>query len=142
MTMLASQPVPTLRIAECSHCSDSWTWVAAYRDGEQLHECTGTPPHHVFADIDLERLDSLAWIPRRDGLPQMVVAITEPSMRPILFRRRLVELNVSGGGEEIGRQTIHCLGWKKPLPNGGCVESFTFLFEDGSLLSSPDRNAV
>jgi hypothetical protein len=141
MTMLASQPVPMLQIAGCSECSDSWTWVAIYRDGEQLHECTGTPPHHVFADIDLERLDQLAWIPRRDGLPQAVVAMSDSTMRPILFRRRLVELNVSGG-ETGQRQTIHCLGWQKNLGDGCNVESFTFLFDDGSLLTSPDRNAV
>jgi len=128
-------------MGSCEQCGDLWNWLAIYRDGEQLPECTGTGTHHVFADIELDRLESLAWIPIQAGLPQVVVVLSEPTMRPILFRRRQVELNMVS--ETMGaRQTIHCLGWQKNLGDGCNVESFTFLFEDGSLLTSPDRNAV
>ena len=131
-----------IEIASCAECRDTWSWVAIYRDGSQLHECQGRPPHHVFADIDLEHLESLAWIPReRNDLPQLAVQMTEPTMRPILFRRRLIELNVASEAL-IGRMTIHCLGWQKNLDDGRNVQSFTFMFEDGSMLTSPDRNAV
>lgn len=124
----------------CTACTDAWTWVAAYRDGSRLDECDGYETHHVFADIDLDALERLTWVPRHVGLPPLSVRIDEPGMRPILFRRRLLELSLSGA--EVGRETIHCLGWKRTLPSGGCVESFTFMFADGSLLTTPNRNAV
>ena len=121
-------------MTDCSECVDQWVWEAAYRDGTRLYECNGTG-HHVFADIDLDALESLTWVPRaRADLPRLSVAI-EAGMRPILFRRRLLELSLSGA--EVGRQTIHCLGWKR---NG--TESFTFMFADGSLLTTANRNAV
>jgi len=141
MTIIVQEP-PAIVVPECQECFDTWMWLAVYHDGTPMQECYGTgAEHHTFADIDLDQLDCLSWIPRYDGLPQIVLPITEPTMRPILFRRRLLELNVSAETTS-GRQTIHCLGWQKNLGDGCNVESFTFVFEDGSVLVSSDRNAV
>lgn len=126
-------------IATCADCRDAWTWLVVYRDGSMLHECDGQNPHAAYADIDIEQVDKMALIPLRDGLPQLVVQIA-PGMRPIFFRRRLIELQIADG-DTVGSQTIHCLGYSTN-GNGPRTEHFTFVFDDGSTLLSNDRNAV
>ena len=127
---------PVFQIIECDHCTDAWTWVVRYRDGSTLLECPGNGVHHAFADIDQEQALTMVLVPKRQGLAQIGVHMSTPTMRPIFFRRRYLTLNTSGGSET-GRQTIHCLGWED-----NATESFTFAFEDGGVLLTADRNAV
>jgi hypothetical protein len=124
-----------LTVQTCPQCQDIFTWLAVYKDGSALSECSGNGIHAAFAHIEQDRLASMILIPLRDGYPQVAVAMTDETMRPIFFRRRLIELNMGGG--DGGHNTIHCLGWRKPG-----IESFTFIFEDGSIVISDDRNAV
>lgn len=137
--MAAELGAHEIEIRQCADCTDAWVWVAFYKDGTHLPECSGLAPHKVVRNIDMERLDALAWLPRYEGLPQVIVRMEQPGMRPILFRRRLVTLSMDGQGSP--RQTIHCLGWTIDR-DGHELQSFTFMFEDGSVLVSPDRNAV
>lgn len=143
--MILQDDQPILQLGPpCNLCKDVWVWVALYRDGEMLTECPCGDParrHAAFADIDLTRVVSMALIPQQPGLPQVVMQLTDPSMRIVFFRRRYVELNVSSGSQR-PNPTIHCLGWQKNLPDGTNVQSYTFVFEDGSVLVTDNRNAV
>lgn len=115
--------------ATCPECQDSYTWLAMYRDGRTLAECDGSGQHAGFRDIDLERLQRLVLLSRSGGAAR--VLDMQPGLIPIFFRRRFLEMNTEN------RTTIHCLGWRL---DG--VESFTFIFDDGSILVSNYRNAV
>jgi len=135
--MLAEPTGPVIEVRDCKHCFDNWMWVAVYDNDELLPECPADSHgrHMAFADIDRSRLVSLLLAPRVEGLPQIAVQVP-PGAEPVLFRRRYVELQFSAGGA-VGPNTIHCLGWEK---NG--VGAYTFAFEDGSILTTSDRNAV
>ena len=122
--------------AMCAQCQDAWSWVVRYRDGTMLYECMGErAPHAAWADVNVPMVDSLLLIPRRAGLTQIACQVPHDAT-PLLFRRRYVELNVIGE-QVVGRQTIHCLGYER---DG--VGSYTFAFEDGSVLQTSNRNAV
>lgn len=139
MIDVAESP-PQFRINTCPQCKDAYTWLAVYNDNTALPECSGTGIHAAFSHINLNKLDAMLMIPLRQGFPQVAIRITDQTMRPIFFRRRLIELNFTGDSRPGG--TIHCLGWQKNLRDGTNVESFTFIFEDGSIIISDDRNAV
>lgn len=124
--------------ANCTICTDKWTWVATYFDGRILDECG--PEHHVFADIDQDNLSTLAWEPRDDSLPMVCVQVG-PGSLPILFRRRLLTVDFSGAGEPQPPNVVHCVGTIRAVGNE-TVGSYTFVFENGSVLVSDNLQAV
>jgi hypothetical protein len=117
---------------------DLWNWVAHYNDETCLHEVDENG-QHGFADVDQSRLVAFQLIPNREGLPSPVLKIT-PDIRPIFFRRRTVTIDPANGGE-VGRSCVHCLGWQTTV-KGTNVASYTFFFEDGSVLITDDYQAV
>jgi hypothetical protein len=108
-----------------------------YHDNTGLFECEGSSASHAaWAHIDVPRVQTMVLLPRREGLSQLAVRITHPSMRPVFFRRRAIELNLAG--QQSHWPTVHCLGYEWPDGTG----SYTFAFEDGSVVLTANRNEV
>jgi hypothetical protein len=123
----------------CTNCKDRWNWVAVYKDGARLYECNGSNAldHHVYADIELDRVETLGWLPVNGELPAVFLPSRPGELaRPVLFRRRLIELQVY---ETVTtpRVTIHGLGWESDIEN-----KYMFLMSDGSVIHSTNKNAV
>lgn len=138
---VSAEPL-SITIPGCVECVDLWTWVVLYRDGSQLLECRGDSQRHAaYKDIDLEQVQAMALLPLHDGLPQLTVKMSSPDMRPIFFRRHYVEINPELSAE-VGRQTIHCLGYQLGSNEHKTAEHYTFVFPDGSILLTNDRQAV
>jgi hypothetical protein len=117
-----------------------WNWRAHYNDGTKLDEWENNT-EHGWKDVDLDRLVAFELIPDYDclHLPRPTLSIT-PTMRPIFFRRNRVEIDPNGGNE-VGRIVVPCLGWQKTI-EGVNVKSFTFYFEDGSVVVTDDDKDV
>lgn len=118
---------------------EQYTWRAHYLDGTELDELGPDGVARPFAIIDLAQVAALEAVPQEPGLVAHTVRITE-GMRPIWFRRRRVEVDLESG-EQLGMSTITCLGYQA-TENGHNVQSFLFLFFDGSTLHTNDREAV
>jgi len=121
----------------CTKCFDAWSWLVLYVDGTELFECAGTQaPHAAWANVNVPLVRSLVLLPRIAGLEQVVLDRPSADMEPVFFRRRYKELNLAAG-TETNQQTIHCVGFERDGEG-----SYVFVFEDGSVLLSPLRNAV
>jgi len=133
VSMDGSQP-NSVRL--CARCTDLWTWLVQYQDETVLPECQGTSmPHAAWANVDKTRVKNIVLVPRQEGLEQVVVDVGAHS--PVFFRRRYKELNFNGL-QEVSQQNIHCLGYEDADGAG----NYVFVFEDGSVLLSANRNAV
>lgn len=125
----------------CQERHHDWVWIAVYDEQDRLPECgDGLRAHSGIDQVDLARVRGMVLLPQRAGLPMVQVKLSE-SMRPIFFRRNYIEINLRSGSNE-GSRTIHCLGWEKTLPDGMKVASYTYCFDDGSVLVSDDFMAV
>lgn len=123
---------------EISTPTDLWSWVAHYDDETTLAEYDQTG-EHGFADVDQSKLVAFRLIPHREGLPSPVLKVTA-DIRPIFFRRRTITIDPVSG-REVGRSCVHCLGWQTTA-HGKNVASYTFFFEDGSVLITDNGQAV
>jgi hypothetical protein len=120
--------------------NDAWEWRAIYTDDtylDEFDEHDGT--QHGWKDIDLERLHSFVLFSKREHLQSHLLRLT-PEARPIFFRRRSIELSIESG-EDQGRTTTTVLGMQRTV-RGVNVASYTYLFEDGSILVSDDFKAI
>jgi hypothetical protein len=120
----------------CQNCRDAWTWAATYTSGSVLRECDGSGTHRGFAEVDQSRLESLAWLPLRPGLPRLAVRL-EPGQRGVLFRRRSLEVQFGASVTAGDPLTLHALGYAQ---DG--AQSLLFAAEDGSVLLSSNPQAV
>lgn len=121
--------------------ADLYTWRVTYDDTTVFNEIDETGAEHGFAEVDLTRVHTVAWLPDHSGLQPIVVQIDPATgQRPILFRRRVLSIN-PGSGEELDRSCVHVLGWQRTI-NGRNVASYTFILPDGSILLSDDYQAV
>lgn len=125
--------------------NEMYMWRVHYTDGEIFPEVTEAGEDRGFALVDLARVAAVEIIPMFDHLKSALVKIDAASgMRPIFFRRRYIGLNYMDG-TETNRATVTCLGWQKTLFVGGEERnsaSYTFFFEDGSILITDDHNAI
>ncbi len=126
--------------------NDLWHWRAVYTDDSFLDEHPDGDTTHAFADIAMERLAAFWLMPQDASLPHALIRVTDPRTRVIFFRRRTLtatqqELEQTDG--LIGKltNTLHVLGWQRTV-NGRNVQSFTFIYPDGSMLVSDDRDAA
>jgi hypothetical protein len=120
-----------------------WLWRAHYTDGTMLDEHEGDKIHG-WKDVDLDRLAAFELVPQDvDGeysiLPQPLLKVT-PTMRPIFFRRNVVIVDPHTY-EEKDRIILPCLGWQKTV-EGVNVKSFTFYYEDGSIVVTDDDKDI
>jgi hypothetical protein len=131
-------PFDGVDMALCHQCRDHWAWVVIYRDQSMVYECQGsTAPHAAWKDVNPRLVSAITLLPRLRlaGRHEVIVHIPQGST-PVMFRRRQIELNMTGG-EQSNTQTIHCLGYEA-ADHG----SYLFVFEDGSTLLTNNRNAV
>jgi hypothetical protein len=121
--------------------ADAWTWVVEYADGAELRECGPDGGDHGFAEVDHARAARLLLLPAREGLTAHVVTVDAAAgERLIFFRRRTVRTDPATD-EAAYEATVHCVGFQRTT-RGVNFQTFTFLFDDGSVLVSSDRNAV
>lgn len=125
---------------------DLWLWRAYYKDGTFLDELDADGTLHGFKDVDLEKCVALQWIPTVEGLPAPHVRINlDKGERGLLFRRRgrIFDPNI---GRDIGAMPVyHCIGWEVPNEDPSLAPvhaSYLFLFEDGSIMMTADKQAV
>ncbi len=105
---------------------DVYTWRAVYIDGTSIDE---NEENSFTNDVNKENVASLFLLPlHRVDVPN--------GCHPIFFRRRSVEINPMNG-EENGRPTVHCIGWKR-----GDEGTYLFVFDDGSAFLTNDLQAV
>jgi hypothetical protein len=134
--MVSVDGAKTDSVRLCARCTDLWSWLVQYHDETILPECQGTSmPHNAWAKVEKTKVKNIVLVPRKPGLEQVVVDVGAHS--PVFFRRRYKELNISGG-QEVSQQNIHCLGYEAADGTG----NYVFVFEDGSVLLSTNRNAV
>ncbi len=124
----------------------TYVWEAVYDNGaaslnEWERKEDGNVVKHWFADIDLKRCTAFVLHALVPGLRDLALKIDrESGQRPIFFRRYPSELNLQTG-ETIKHEPIHVIGWQRTVA-GRNVASYTFVFPDGSILLSDDKNAV
>ncbi len=113
---------------------DAYLWVVEYDDGSWHGEYDPTAPEgRGWAEIDLHRVKTIALA--NPLASRFLHRVTVPSdTEPVFFRRRQIAL---ADGQEQGRSTIHCVGWKR-----GEEGVYLFVFEDGSVLLSTNFQAV
>ena len=121
----------------CSYCTDKYIWRAIYHDGSYLMECqnTGTQ-HHGFAEVDKDKVAALLWQDCQSDWEYLRIIIPVGT-EPILFRRNLIRMNIADPNDQTHLPIIYALGWKS-----SDQECYLFGLPDGSVLVSPDRNAV
>jgi hypothetical protein len=132
---------------EC-HVTDDLVWVASYTGGAQLLECDGEADH-AFADIDLERLEFFALVPRAAAVDahdevQHVFKQTADT-KLIFFRRRQFEIGLATG-ERTFWQTLSVLGFKKAVRfedgQERSVKTYLYILPGGSTLLTDDFAAL
>lgn len=117
--------------------AEDYIW-RAHLDDHVLDELDDQGVARPFAAIDLSRLKALEIFSQSDPARTYIVPI-DGTMRPIFFRRRRIETTMDG--TDVGRSTVTCVGWQK-TERGRNIQSFLFLFADGSSVMTDDRNAV
>ncbi len=121
---------------------DSWFWAAHYKDGTHLCEID-SKGRHAFAEVDQSKLSEFVLIPHKEGLSVHKLKIS-PTMRPIFFRRRTITVDPNTM-EEKGRECVHCLGWQTTIGRGKSkrnISTYNFIFDDGTVLTSDNHDAV
>ena len=142
--------------------TDLYNWRVTYDDGTIVDEYDETAPDgRGFAEVTIDRVRSLALVPREDhGSPAELVvtipsgetmtvafylpklpghAVTIPVQgRPIFFRQRSVIIHADDVTE--AGQTAHCIGYQETL-HGRNHAVYHFIREDGSSVIS-DTNVV
>ncbi len=141
-----SQPIQDLmpNILPANAPADLWHWRAWYRDGSVLNEYDAAGKHG-FKEINLQEVVAFELVPQYNGYAAIHVRIDKPGMEPVFFRRRTIPISIDGqqlpGMPQMAQTTIHILGWKRSI-NGQEIGSYTFLYEDGSILVSDDFQAA
>ncbi|MGZ6360766.1 MAG: hypothetical protein ACXWP0_03695 [Ktedonobacterales bacterium] len=122
--------------------SDGWTWRVHYSDGSMFDEYDANGNEHGFAEVENSRVVAVELQPQHPDVCGHVVKIdaSRDAMRPIFFRRRSRIVNLETGGDTTGA-VIHCIGWHKTV-NGRNIAAYTFIFADGSTLTTDDYQAV
>jgi hypothetical protein len=120
----------------CSSQDHVFTWLAIYTDGIQFPECDGEACH-VFGQIDLDRLESFALVPREGDYPNFVFLRTEDTT-PIFFRR--FQRSVLGADDAPWTEFC-CIGFKKTLGDR-VVKVYQFVGPDGSTLLTDNFQAL
>lgn len=116
---------------------DAYRWQAVYEDGSTFDEFDEHGTLHGFVEVDHTLVTTFRLMPYDPTLPIHEVKIDVNSgMRPIFFRRRLLNIDLNRG-VRYGEDTIHCLGW---VLNG--ISCYVFIRSDGSVIISTDLNAV
>lgn len=119
--------------------ADAWWWVATYDDGTNVSEVDeNLCSVHAMADVDVSRVIAFTLIPTRpeSGLPCPTVELEPATGQRVIFtRRRSITIDPNGPGREVGRKTVHLLGWQRTV-NGKNVKAVAYWFEDGSCLFS------
>jgi hypothetical protein len=114
---------------------DAYTWGAIYTDGSSIGEYDD-PGGLGFAAVDSTQVKRLGLL--NASSPHLASHSVDipPGATPIFFRRRSIELGPIVG-EEQGRSTVHCIGWKR-----GDEAVYLFVYDDGSTLLTNDLQAV
>lgn len=124
--------------------SEAFMWRAHYGNGLTWSEIDSHGNEWPWSSINQEQLVGLELVPTMPHLKGGFVSIkTDQGMRPIFFRRRAVM--TTPDGVEVGRLRAYCLGWQKTIEVGGekrNVASYSFFFEDGSVLITDDANSI
>jgi hypothetical protein len=106
---------------------DIWHWRARYTDGSVIDEYD-RPEGRGFAEVEQHRLAAVELVPQRPGLAAPCVEIdVSRGLRPVFFRRRTIELSLSGG--EAAHATVTALGWAR-----GDERALLFCHEGGRIV--------
>ena len=114
---------------------DYYTWNVTYEDGTVVDEYDAVRTDgRGFGEVDQARIRRLEIQAYDDVLTSHIVHIPDDAT-PVFFRRRQIALD--GSGNEQGRSTTHCIGWKREEAG-----VYLFVLPDGSSLLSDNLQAV
>lgn len=120
--------------------TNSWQWRAHYADGSLFEEVDADGSVHGFGEIALDRCVAFELIPQRYDLSSFLVVVDSVhGIYPVFFRRHTLGISLDGSNQGT-HDVVHCIGWERR--EGWAEAAFTFLFEDGSVLLTADKNAV
>ena len=118
---------------------DIYPWLVTYEDGTTTAEYDAVRTDgRGWAEIETKPITSLALV-ALDGRVAHVVHLNPTFEAPVFFRRRQIALD--GSGNEQGRVTTHCIGWKSTVPFEQSAV-YLFVFPDGTTLLTDDLQAV
>lgn len=117
-----------------TQAKETYTWVAICADDSFIGEYD-RPDARGFAEVDGLQVKQLKLESSNPHLRSHYVEIPQGTT-PVFFRRRRIEINPLNG-QERGRSTVHCIGWK--LDN---TAVYLFVFDDGSTLLTDNLQAV
>jgi hypothetical protein len=118
----------------------AYTFLATFEDGTVISEYDGDTQKHAFQAVLDKRygteLTNLMLMPTNPEKPPIIMGPKWGPWTPVFFRRNFVSV-----GEGASVDPVTCIGWKKKYA-GMVVESLMFVFSDGSILHTDDRNSV
>jgi hypothetical protein len=119
----------------------AWTWLVIYRNEDgpsSLYSEYGDDYGiHAWSTVDLKRVQLLALVPLREGLPSHEIAFNADDRRtPVFFRRVTIAAEGYIDPRALAR-TLHCIGWMRDYD-----ANYQFYFEDGSSISTSDLQGV
>ena len=119
----------------------AWTWVVVYRNGDDLPslyaEYGDDGGVHGWGTVDLDRVQLLALVPLREGIPAHEIVFLPGDDRVPVFLRRFTIAAEGYIDPSLLARCVHCIGWQK-----GDAAHYQFYFEDGSSVSTSDLNGV
>lgn len=105
-----------------------WSWAVSYDDNLTFEF---EDDLESFRNVRVNDVTRLLIFDRDDPTKQYVIVI-RPDMRPIFFRRREEQLNLTTG-ESTKRTVAIVFGWQRTV-HGQNVKSLTWLMHDGSVV--------
>src|SRR5260221_258037 len=112
---------------------DLYIWSVIYADGSIMCEYD-REEGRAFSEVLGKPVKALDIEPLAQNIPAHRVLIPQGAT-PVFFRRRQIALDADGN--EQGRTTTHCIGWKQ-----GEQAVYLFVFSDGTIMLSNDLQAV
>lgn len=128
---------------------DLYSWFVIYTDDSSIGEYDqedglgfAAVEHASVADTvpcfesdRVKRVKTLLLLPRNTKGRAFVVDIPQGA-RPVFFRRRRIEINLTNDQTE-NHATVHCIGWTR-----GEQSVYLFIGDDGSTLLTENLQAI
>ena len=120
----------------------AYTFLATFEDGTVIAEYEDGEHTHAFqAVLDKHRTIPTVNLILEPTKPEIGKAVILGPIwgpwTPVFFRRNFIPV----GDDVAAPDPVTCIGWKKKYA-GMVVESLIFVFSDGSILHTDDRNSV
>lgn len=139
------EPMVETSMIEVTRPLDVYSWFVIYTDDSSIGEYDqeeglgfASVEHATVPSFEsdrVKRVKTLLLLPRNIEGPPFGVDIPQGA-RPVFFRRRSIEINLTNDQTE-NRATTHCIGWTR-----GEQAVYLFIGDDGSVLLTENFQAI